>query len=82
MGVSVLACLLAGGLGLLAGGYYFVLGWAVVGSLLFLTTIAALIVAGAPILAMVGWVALTLITFNVGLMAGLVVRTGPQLQTA
>jgi|EndMetStandDraft_5_1072996.scaffolds.fasta_scaffold1230502_1 hypothetical protein len=82
MGVSVLACLLAGGLGLLAGGYYSVLGWAVVGSLLFLTTIAALIVAGASIVAALGSIALTLVTFNVGLMAALVLRTGLQPQTA
>ena len=82
MGESVLACLLAGSLGLLAGGYYSVLGWAVVGSLVFLTTFAALIVAGASIWTAAGWIALTLVTFNVGLMAALVLRTALQPQRA
>jgi hypothetical protein len=82
MGVSVLAGLLAGSLGLLAGGFYSVLGWAVVGSLLFLTTCAALVVAGAPVLAALGWIALTVMAFNVGLTASLVVRTSLRPQVA
>lgn len=82
MGVSVLACLLASGLGLLAGGYYSVLGWAVIGSLLFLTTCTALFIAGAPIVSALGWIALTVLTFNAGLMASLVLRSGRQAQFA
>ena len=78
MGVSMMACLLAGSLGLLAGGFYSILGWAIVGSLLFLTTCLALLTAGAPLLAALGWICLTLIMFNAGLTATLVLRTSMQ----
>ena len=75
MGATILASLLAAGLGVIAGGYYSVLGWAVVGSLLFITTLTALVFASAPLLVSLGWLVLTLLAFNAGLVVTLVVRT-------
>ena len=75
MGATVLAILLATGLGLIAGGYYSLMGWIVVASLLFITTAIAVAAASAPFLATVIWVALTLVAFNVGLVLSLVIRT-------
>ena len=45
MGATVLAILLATGLGLIAGGYYSLMGWIVVASLLFITTAIAVAAA-------------------------------------
>ena len=75
MGATVLATLLATGLGLIAGGYYSVLGWAVVGSLLFVTTLVGLFAASVSLPIALGWLALTLLAFNIGLVVTLVVRS-------
>jgi hypothetical protein len=82
MGATVLVSMLATGLGLIAGGYYSVLGWAAVGSLLFITTLVALIAAGVSFAIALGWIALTLFAFNIGLVVTLIVRTSAQPQRA
>lgn len=82
MGATVLVSMLATGLGLIAGGYYSVLGWAVVGSLLFVTTLVALIAAAVSLPVALGWVALTLLAFNMGLVVTLIVRSTAQPQQA
>jgi len=75
MGATVLAIMLATGLGLVAGGYYSVMGWVVVAALLLITTLIAVLVASAPLLSAVLWLALTFVAFNVGLVLSLVIRT-------
>ena len=74
MSATVLAALLAGGLGLVAGGYYSTVGWIVVGNLLLVTTATASFAAHADLLTALGWVVLAIIAFNVGLMLGLISR--------
>lgn len=54
MGATVLAAMLAGGLGLIAGGYYSTMGWIVVGNLLLLTTATAALAAQADLLTALG----------------------------
>jgi hypothetical protein len=74
MGATVLAALLAGGLGLIAGGYYSTMGWIVVGNLLLVTTATASFAAHADVLTALGWSVLAIVAFNAGLMLGLVIR--------
>ncbi|WP_439600182.1 hypothetical protein [Devosia sp.] len=74
MSATVLAALLAGGLGLVAGGYYSTVGWIVVGNLLLVTTATAAFAAHADFVTVVGWTALSIVAFNVGLMLGLIIR--------
>jgi hypothetical protein len=74
MGATVLAILIAAGLGLIAGGYYAVMGWIVVGNLLLLTTATAAIAAHAQFLVALGWAGLTLVAFNIGLILSLMIR--------
>ncbi|HEV2518695.1 MAG TPA: hypothetical protein VGV07_25840 [Devosia sp.] len=74
MGATVLAALLAGGLGLIAGGYYSTVGWIVVGSLLLVTTATASFAAHADVVATLGWIALSIVAFSTGLMLGLIIR--------
>ncbi len=74
MDVTVLAALLAGGLGLIAGGYYSTMGWIVVGNLLILTTGTASFAAHAGLLTALGWTVLTVVAFNAGLLLGLAIR--------
>lgn len=74
MGATVLAVLLASGLGLIAGGYYSTMGWIVVGNLLLVTTATASFAAHADLLTALGWMVLGIVAFNVGLMLGLIIR--------
>ncbi|WP_055048579.1 hypothetical protein [Devosia sp. A16] len=74
MSATVLAALLAGGLGLVAGGYCSTVGWIVVGNLLLATTATASLVANADLLTALGWTALAIVAFNIGLMLGLIIR--------
>ncbi|MDF2981334.1 MAG: hypothetical protein K0Q69_1106 [Devosia sp.] len=74
MGATVLAALLAGGLGLIAGGYYSTVGWIVVGNLLLVTTATASFAAHADFVTALGWTALSIVAFNIGLMLGLIIR--------
>lgn len=74
MSVTVLAAMLAGGLGLIAGGYYSTMGWVVLGNLLLLTTGTAAFAAHADLLTALGWMALSIVAFNAGLISGLIVR--------
>ena len=74
MSATVLAALLAGGLGLIAGGYYSTMGWIVVGNLLLLTIATAAFAAHADLFTSLGWIVLGVVTFNVGLISGLIVR--------
>jgi|EndMetStandDraft_4_1072995.scaffolds.fasta_scaffold305534_1 hypothetical protein len=74
MGATVLAAMLAGGLGLIAGGYYSTMGWIVVGNLLLLTTATAALAAQADLLTALGWTVLAIVTFNIGLLLGLIIR--------
>ncbi len=74
MGATVLAVMLAGGLGLIAGGYYSTMGWIVVGNLLLLTMAAASFAAHADLFTALGWMVLGIVAFNVGLLLGLIVR--------
>ena len=74
MDVTVLAALLAGGLGLIAGGYYSTMGWIVVGNLLMLTTATASFAAHTSLLTALGWTVLAIVAFNAGLMLGLTIR--------
>lgn len=82
MGATVLAILLATGLGLIAGGYYSVMGWIVVAALLFITTIIAVTTAAASLVSAVLWVVLTFVAFNAGLVLSLVIRTSAAPQHA
>ncbi|MBN9308866.1 MAG: hypothetical protein J0I99_10710 [Devosia sp.] len=82
MGATVLVIMLAAGLGLIAGGYYSLMGWIVIASLLFLTTVFAMVAATAPFVATLLWLALTLVAFNVGLVLSLVIRTSAKPQPA
>ena len=82
MGATVLAILLAAGLGLIAGGYYSVMGWMVIGSLLVVTTAAAAIAGHAQILAALGWAAAMLLAFNAGLVLCLLIRNKAILRRA
>lgn len=82
MDVAVLAALLAGGLGLIAGGYYSTMGWIVVGNLLMLTTATASFAAHASPLTALGWTVLAIGAFNVGLLLGLVIRRSVVLSHA
>lgn len=74
MGATVLAVLLASGLGLIAGGYYSTMGWIVVGNLLLVTTATASFAAHTDLLTALGWMVLGIVAFNVGLMLGLIIR--------
>jgi hypothetical protein len=74
MSATVLAAMLAGGLGLVAGGYYSTMGWIVVANLLLVTMATACFVAHADLLTALGWMGLGIIAFNIGLMSGLLVR--------
>jgi hypothetical protein len=74
MSATVLAAMLAGGLGLVAGGYYATMGWVVIGNLLLLTMAAATFAAHADLVTALGWMALGIVAFNVGLLSGLIVR--------
>lgn len=82
MGATVLAILLATGLGLIAGGYYSVMGWIVVSALLFMTTLVAVIAASTPIFTAVLWIMFTFAAFNAGLVLSLVIRTSAAPQHA
>lgn len=82
MGATVLVIMLAAGLGLIAGGYYSLMGWIVIASLLFLTTVFAMVAATASFVATLLWLALTLVAFNVGLVLSLVIRTSAKPQPA
>ncbi len=84
MGETVLAIMLAAGLGLVAGGYYSVMGWIVLGNLLLITTASSTLAAHAPFLLSLGWAGLILLAFNLGLVVSLTIRhtavlRGPQL---
>lgn len=74
MGTTVLAALLASGLGLIAGGYYSTMGWIMVGNLLLLTTAVASFASHASLFTALGWMALAIVAFNVGLLLGLLIR--------
>lgn len=74
MGATVLAALLASGLGLIAGGYYSTMGWIMVGNLLLLTTAVASFASHAGLFTALGWMALAIAAFNVGLLLGLLIR--------
>lgn len=74
MSAAVLAAMLASGLGLIAGGYYHTMGWILVGNLLLLTTATAALAAQADLLTAIGWTVLAIVTFNVGLLLGLIIR--------
>lgn len=74
MGATVLAALLAGGLGLIAGGYYSTIGWIVVGNLLLVTTATASFAARADLLTALGWTTIAIVAFNAGLMLGMIIR--------
>ncbi len=82
MGATVLAILLATGLGLIAGGYYSVVGWIVVATLLGITTAAAVVFAAAPLLTSVLWVVATFVAFDVGLILSLVIRYSGRARAA
>lgn len=82
MGATVLAGLIAGGLGLIAGGYYSTMGWIVVGNLLLLTTATAAFAAQADLLTMLGWTALGIVAYNSGLLLGLIIRRPVVLRQA
>jgi hypothetical protein len=74
MGATVLAGLIATGLGLIAGGYYSVMGWILVGNLLLIVTAAAVIAAGTPPFLALGWISLVVVAYNAGLALSLVIR--------
>jgi hypothetical protein len=74
MSAMVLAAMIAGGLGLIAGGYYSTMGWVVLGNLLLLTTGTAAFAAHADLLTALGWMVLGIVAFNAGLLSGLIVR--------
>ena len=82
MGATVLAILIAAGLGLLAGGYYAVMGWIIVGNLLLLTTATAAVAANAHFLVALGWVGVTIVAFNIGLILSLMIRNTAVLRDA
>ena len=82
MGATVLAILIAAGLGLIAGGYYSVMGWIVISSLLLMTTATAAIAGHAQVLAALGWAAGMLLAFNVGLVLCLLIRNRAALRRA
>jgi hypothetical protein len=75
MGAVVLACLISGGFGLIAGGYYSIMGWVITACLLLIVTTAAALVAGAGLLSALGMSILVILTFNIGLVLSLVIRT-------
>jgi len=74
MSATVLAALLAGGLGLIAGGYYSTIGWIAVGNLLLVTTATASFAAHADLVTALGWTALAIVAFNIGLLLSLIIR--------
>lgn len=82
MGATVLVALLAGGLGLIAGGYYATLGWIVVGGLLLVTAATAALAAQADVITALGWTALCLVAFTIGLLLGLIIRRPVVLRPA
>jgi hypothetical protein len=82
MGATVLAAMIAGGLGLIAGGYYSVMGWIIVGNLVLVTTALACFAAGCGLVVALGWTALIVLTFNIGLLLSLVIRTSADLSRA
>lgn len=82
MGATVLAILIAAGLGLIAGGYYSVMGWILLGNLLLLTTASSAIAAQAPFLVSLGWGGATLLAFNLGLILSLAIRHSAVLRSA
>lgn len=73
MGATVLAAMIACGLGLIAGGYYAVMGWVVAGILLLLTSVTACVAAGCTLLVTLGWATLIIIAFNIGLLLSLLI---------
>jgi hypothetical protein len=82
MGAAVLASLIAAGLGLIAGGYYSVLGWVLIGNLLLVTTAGAAIAGQAQFLLALGWAAALLVAFNLGLGVSLLIRGSATLRRA
>jgi hypothetical protein len=81
MSATVLAAMLAGGLGLVAGGYYATMGWVVIGNLLLVTMATATFAAHADLVTALGWMALGIIAFNIGLLSGLIVRRPVMMPT-
>jgi hypothetical protein len=75
MGVIILSCLLSGGIGLIAGGYYSMLGWVIAANLLILATVIAAFATSVGLLHGLGWAVLVILAFNGGLALGLYLRT-------
>ena len=75
MGALVLSCLISSGFGLIAGGYYSVMGWTITASLLLVVTTAAALFAGAGLLPAIGMGILVILAFNLGLALSLVIRS-------
>lgn len=75
MGAIFLACLLSAAIGLLASGYRSVLGWIAASSLLLAITTISGFALGASVATVLGWVVATVLSFNAGLVLGLVIRS-------
>lgn len=75
MGALVLTCLFSAGFGLIAGGYYSIVGWTVTASLLLIVSTAAALVSGAGVLPALGVGILVILAFNLGMALSLVIRS-------
>lgn len=74
MGAIALSCLLSGGIGLIAGRHYSVMGLLIASNLLFIAVFIASFAAGTGPWVAAGLAILVVLTFNGGLLLGLFTR--------